>query len=110
MVVEMTALQRWQNALRKAYDEAALVAVVADFLRSLPAEDVERLPAGARPIAIHDADDIVALNVEVAREELLFTGDPRTAALLRLMLTVLTEAANRLASFSIEAWMPGPDP
>ena len=101
----MTDLRRWQNALRQAHTEAALGAVVADFLGSLPAEDVERLPAGARPVAIRDAEDVVALNVEVAREELMFTGDARTAASLRLILTVLTEAANRLASMSIEARM-----
>jgi hypothetical protein len=106
----MTTQQHWQNAVRQAPSEAALVAVVADFLHSLPAEDVERLPAYARPIAIRTAEDVAALNVQVAREELMFAGDARTAASLRLILTVLTEAANRLASMSIEARMLRPDP
>lgn len=105
----MTDLQRWQNALRQAHNEAALVDVVADFLASLSAADVERLPAGARPVAIRGPEDVVAFNVEVARAELMFTGDAQIAALLRLILTVLTEAANRLASLSIEARMLRPD-
>lgn len=101
-----SAAQRWQHAVRLAPTEASLVGVVAEYLEDIPAEALARLPQAARPTAIRGAEDIVALTLQVAREELMFSGDAQTTALLREMLSVLTEAAGRLASMSTDARLP----
>ena len=104
------AAQRWQHAVRLAPTEASLVGVVGEYLEDISAEALARLPPAARPTAIRSAEDIVALTLQVAREELMFSGDAETAALLREMLSVLTEAAGRLASMSIDARPPRTPP
>ena len=105
-----TTAQRWQQAVRLAPTEASLVGVVAEYLEGLPAEARAGLPQAARPGAIRGAEDIVALTLQVAREELMFSGGAETAALLREMLSVLTEATGRLASMSIDARLPRTPP
>jgi hypothetical protein len=98
--------QRWQSAVRLAPTEASLVGVVAEYLEGIPAGALASLPRSARPTAIRGPEDIVALTLQVAREELMFSGDVETTALLREMLAVLTEAAGRLASMSIDTRPP----
>ena len=52
---------------------------------------------------MHDLDELAAFNLQVARDELMYSGDDQVRALLRAMLTVLSDATNRAAQFSLEA-------
>ena len=81
----------------------ALLAVTREFARSLDPDQLQTLPASARPNGMHDIDELAAFNLQVARDELMFSGDAQTRSLLRAMLTVLSEATNRAAQFSLEA-------
>jgi hypothetical protein len=99
----MTAAQHWQQVVRQATTEAALLGAIRDYLASLPEDAVARLPESVRPLEVATADDIATLNVMVVRAELMHQGDPESAALLRQMLTVLGEAVGRLASMSLDA-------
>ena len=102
-------LEQWQRQMRSAHTEAELLGIVAQYLATLSQEQVVRLPASSRPGAIAHAEDLAALNVQIARDELMYTGsDDGVATLLRQMVVVLTEATNRMAQFSLEAHLLRP--
>lgn len=93
----------WQARIRASQSEDEVLAVVREFLAAVTPEDVSRLPASSRPGRVHSPEDVAALNVQVTREELMYTGDGRVAELLRRMVFVLTEANTRLSQLSLEA-------
>ena len=107
---DMTAVQHWQQVIRQAQTETALVVAIRDYLGSLPGDGLSRLPESVRPLEVATADDIATLNVMVVRAELMHQGDAESAALLRQMLTVLGEAVGRLASMSLDARLVRPPP
>ena len=94
-------LQYWQGRIRQAANEEAVIATVAEFLATLPPDGVARLPASSRPHGITGRDEIIAHNVQVARDELLCNGPGDVQALLREMAAVLAEASARLANLSL---------
>jgi hypothetical protein len=94
--------------MRGAPSEAALLNFVSQYLQTLSDEQLESLPASSRPVAITQGDDLAALNLQIARDELTFRGEPHVAQLLRQMASVLSEATNRLGHFSLEAQMLRP--
>ena len=96
-------IDEWQREIRRAQDADTLLAVVRQFLGSLGSDQLARLPRSSQPHAMRDIEDLAALNVQVTKEELMFSGDEETRAVLRRMVTVLTEATNRLAQLSPEA-------
>jgi hypothetical protein len=100
------ALEHWQRQMRSAQSEAALLAVVGSYLATLSHEQLSRLPESSRPTPIADREDIAALNVQIARDELMYTGDDDVAVLLRQMVVVLSEATKRLAQFSLDSQLP----
>ena len=93
--------QYWLGRIRQAAGEDAVVAVVVEFLASLPHDGIARLPESSRPIGIRGRDDVIAHNVQVARDELLCTGPAEVRELLREMAIVLTEASARLSALSL---------
>jgi hypothetical protein len=86
--------------MRSAATEEELVRLVASYLAELSQEQLARLPASSRPGAIARGEDVAALNLQVIREELSFSGEPDVAALLRHMGAVLTEASYKIAQLS----------
>ena len=93
--------QHWQGRIRQAANEEAVLAVVSEFVHSLPRDGIARLPEGSRPDGIGGRDEVIALNVQVARDELLCAGPPEVRELLREMAIVLTEASARLTNLSL---------
>ena len=93
--------QHWQGRIRQAANEEAVLAVVQEFVQSLPRDGLARLPATSRPDGLGARDEVIALNVQVARDELLCSGPAEVRELLREMVTVLTEASARLSSLSL---------
>ena len=93
--------QYWQGRLRQAATEDAVVAVVGEFLASLPRDGLAKLPEASRPHGIATRDDVIAHNVQVARDELLCAGPAEVRELLREMAIVLTEASARLSHLSL---------
>ena len=89
----------WQRQIRRAQSPDALLAVVREFLASLPADQVHRLPPTSKLHEIRDGDELAALNVQLAKDELMFSGEAETRALMRRMIAVLGEATNRLMQF-----------
>lgn len=98
----------WQRQMRAAASEDALLHIVSAYLATLPREAVASLPESSRPVQLARPDDIAALNVQLARDELMYSGEEKVASLLREMVTVLTEATHRLTQFSLEARLLGP--
>ena len=94
--------------MRAAPSEEALLGIVGEYLATLSREQVLGLPPASRPGPIGDRDDVAALNVQVARAELMYEGDADTASLLREMVVVLTEATHRLSQISLESQLLGP--
>jgi hypothetical protein len=93
--------QHWQGRIRQAANEEAVLAVVQEFVRSLPRDGLAKLPASSRPDGLSAREEVMALNVQVARDELLCRGPEEVCGLLREMVTVLTEASARLSSLSL---------
>ena len=93
--------QHWQARIRQASSEEAVLAIVREFVQSLPRDGLARLPASSRPDGVGARDEVIALNVQVARDELLCNGPAEVRELLREMVTVLTEASTRLSSLSL---------
>jgi hypothetical protein len=101
-------LEYWQRQMRSAPSQNALLEVVGKYLATLSHDQISTLPEGSRPRVIHQIDDVAALNVQVARDELVYAGDEQVAALLRQMVVVLTEATHRISQFSIDAHLLRP--
>ena len=93
--------QHWQGRIRQAANEEAVLAVVQDYVHSLPRDGLAKLPASSRPDGVAARDEVIALNVQVARDELLFSGPTDVRELLREMVTVHTEASARLTSLAM---------
>ena len=93
--------QHWQGRIRQAPNEEAVLAVAQEFVSSLPRDGLARLPATSRPDGVGARDEVIALNVQVARDELLCNGPSEVRELLREMAIVLTEASSRLTNFSL---------
>ena len=93
--------QYWLGRIRQASDEEAVLAIIAEFVASLPHDGIAKLPEASRPIGIRERDDVIAHSVQVARDELLCTGPGEVRELLREMATVLTEASARLSTLSL---------
>jgi hypothetical protein len=91
----------WQARLRQAANEEAVLSVVREFVAALPRDDVAKLPPASRPDGLASRDAVIELNVQVARDELLYPGPPEARELLREMSIVLTEASTRLANLSL---------
>jgi hypothetical protein len=92
-------IDEWQRQIRGAQSPEALLAVVRRFLASLPPDELHRLPPSSKPHDIRDLDELAALNVQLAKDELMFSGEAETRALMRRMIAVLGEATNRLVQF-----------
>ncbi|MEO7742724.1 MAG: hypothetical protein ABIR98_07300 [Usitatibacter sp.] len=93
--------QYWQGRIRQATTEDAVLAVVTEFLDSLPHDGIAKLPESSRPHGLRGREEVIAHNVQVARDELLCDGPAEVRELLRAMAIVLTEASSRLANLSL---------
>ena len=96
--------------IRRAQSEQDVTAAVRDYIRGLAPDRLSRLPQACRPPEVTHRDEIVAYNVELARKELMFEGAEEDAALLRDMLSVMTEAAQRFAQLSTDVRPPKTQP
>lgn len=93
--------QYWHNRIRQAPDEESVLRVVAEFVASLPQEGIAKLPELSRPHGLMGREDVIAHNVQVARDELLCDGPQAVRELLRDMANVFTEASTRLTALSL---------
>ena len=93
--------QYWQGRIRQAHSEEAVLAVVAEYVASLPHDGIDKLPESSRPVGLNGRDEVIAHNVQVARDELLYAGPEDVRELLREMAIVLTEASTRLTNLSL---------
>ena len=89
--------ERWVPLLQSCDSESELVRVLRDFLATIPPKDLAAIPAGAGVASFDSALDVAAIAVSLAREELLFSGDETSRALLNSVTTVFSAAATRLA-------------
>jgi len=89
------AMHRWHEQVEAAASCPAILATVQDFLVSLKASDVERLPPDCRPGAIHEASDIDAWNLRLAEAVKALWGTDQD-------LEVLTEVAQLFLRASVK--------
>ena len=106
--VSRETLEYWQQQMRSAPSQDALLEIVSKYLATLSTEQLNTLPESSRPGEITRTDDVAALNVQIARDELVYSGDAQVAALLRQMVVVLSEATHRISQFSIDAHLLRP--
>lgn len=92
----------WRTALRNAATEEKVIALVREYAAGIPAEMIGQLPPGCRPGPMTDRDEIISLNLQLVREELLLPGDDELRALFRGLILVFTEASARLAQIELD--------
>lgn len=89
-------IREWTRRVATAPDLATVAAVTRDFLATLPAPDVQALPADCRPPGIIDSDDVVGYAFSLKRKACT-TVEPHSVLLSRLAV-VMVEAAQRISS------------
>jgi hypothetical protein len=91
-----------QSRIREAPTDAEVVDLVRTFVREIDPALLEELPTDCRPGAIADRDEIMALNVQLARAELLHAESQPYAGILRSILGVTTQASVRFTQLSAD--------
>ena len=89
--------ERWIPLLQSCESERQLVDVLRDFLASIPPADLAAIPATAGIASLEGAVDVAGMAVSIAREDLLFDGEPSSKVLLGNVSKVFAAAATRLA-------------
>jgi len=85
----------WQDQLRMAGDERAVVSLARDFVARLDSDEVARLPAECRPGKFFDANDITGYAFALVRHECGNSSD--TAALVHKLANFFSAASIRLS-------------
>lgn len=97
---------RWRTHLKSATTEAAVVALVGDYLGEWDAEEIASLPASAWPNEVRDRADIMSNMFRIGEVHGKFRGS--AAALMRLqeLLLFFTHAAVRVTQIAAAADHP----
>ena len=96
----------WYQRIATASNPRDLVMVVRNFLDSWSPVDLAKLPPGARPGRVVDAEDIAAMAYELARERLRGDLPPDIDRLATRMHTFFSHAAARAALLSSHRTQP----
>ena len=95
------------QVIRAASTEAEVVTAVRLYLSELDPAQMKGIPGDLLSLHIHQARDIAAAALELARHEATISQDAPEAAILKDVATVFSTAAMRLALIVLE---PGRKP
>jgi hypothetical protein len=90
---------KWRDAILLAPDYPALVALMVDYVASIPIEQRARLPQECQRV-LQSADDVAGAAVTLLQTELTFRGEQEVAALLHEIAHTFASAAFRLGQLN----------
>ena len=93
----MHHFQRWRASILKATTVHEVALVVRDYVACVLPSELSKLPHSSQVAVADAAADIAGAAVTLLRDELRFSGDPETAALMHEMTQTFTAASARLA-------------
>ncbi len=93
----MHRFSRWKIPLSQAQSVSEVITLIGDYLKAIPAADIESLPASCRDALTES--EIPGSAVVLIREELRYAGgDPAVAEKLHEIAHTFVAASNRIAS------------
>jgi len=90
---------KWRDAILLAPDHPALIALMVEYVNSIPIEQRARLPQECQRV-LQYADDVSGAAVTLLQTELTFNGDQEVAALLHEIAHTFASAAFRLGQLT----------
>jgi hypothetical protein len=93
----MHQFQRWRANILKASTRLEVMQVVRDYVACVLPSELSKLPPTSQSAVADAATDIAGAAVTLLRDELRFSGDEDTAALMREMTQTFTAASARVA-------------
>jgi hypothetical protein len=92
----MHSFLKWRDRLQVAPDSRAVNAVIRDYVSGLVPSDVNGLPQTCQIAITASPADIQAAAVTLLHAELIYAGDPHTAAFLHEIAQTFAAASVRL--------------
>jgi len=109
----MHQFQRWRANLLKAVTRQEVAQVVRDYIACVLPSELSKLPATSQAALAEAPADIAGAAVTLLRDELRFSGDSETAALMHEMAQTFNAASARIAhldsrniAFAVEGSAP----
>jgi hypothetical protein len=99
----MHQFQRWRANILKATTAQDVAQVVREYVACVLPSELSKLPQSSQSAVADAAADLAGAAVTLLRDELRFSGDPETAALMREMTQTFTAASARLAHLDSRA-------
>jgi hypothetical protein len=93
----MHHFERWRANIVKANTRLEVLNVVRQYISSVLPSELSKLPQTSQSAVNDAATDIAGAAVTLLRDELRFSGDEDTAALMREMTQTFTAASARVA-------------
>ena len=92
----MYRFQKWRQAIQLAPDAATVDTIIAEYLQCIAPSEMARLPAKCQAALAATPPDLQDSAVVLLQEELGYTGDGETAALLHEIAHTFAAASIRL--------------
>jgi len=93
----MHQFQRWRANILKAKTRQEVMQVVRDYIACLLPSELLKLPMTSQAALADAPADVAGAAVTLRRDELRFSGDEETAALMHEMTQTFTAASARVA-------------
>ena len=93
----MHQFHRWRAAILRAATRQEVLQVVRDYVACVLPSEMSKLPESSQAAVADAANDIAGAAVTLLRDELRFSGEDETAALMHEMTQTFTAASARLA-------------
>jgi hypothetical protein len=93
----MHRFERWRANILQAETRLAIMHVVRDYCACVLPSELSKLPSTSQRAVANAPQDIAGAAVTLLRDELGFSGDEDTAALMREMAQTFGAASARLA-------------
>jgi len=88
--------QRWRAAILKARTRKEVMQVVRDYIACVLPSEILKLPHTSQSALADGPSDIAGAAVTLLRDELRFSGDEETHALMHEMTQTFTAASARI--------------
>jgi len=92
----MHRFSRWKLPLSEAQTVGDVLALMDEYLKTIPPTEIERLPADTWDAL--GTSDIAGSALVLVRGELHYTGDPEISAILHEIAHTFVAASTRIAS------------
>ena len=93
----MHQFQRWRANILKAKTRQEVLQVVRDYVACVLPSEILKLPLTSQNAVADATADIAGAAVTILRDELRFSGDEETQALMREMTQTFAAASARVA-------------